>query len=147
MVASGVQLIAANSIVWWSLIVEGDVRHDTSEVGKASQSHRLNDSSISPPQLKTEQQGRSCHHFQPKVQTWCLSLAGPCFTRKMLLKFQQKSCCSEVQCAGADLFVDPSLLLALLFRFDSPPCLLARPISWGIIGVGEDLRGWCLAVF
>ena len=108
---------------WWSLmIVDGDVRYDTSELGKASQSHRWNYFQNHPlPKCSTE--GTSL----PTKGSWCVSLNGPVVSSSSpCWSFNPMQCWSKVQCAGTDLFADPSLLLAVLLRFDSPPCLSAR---------------------
>ena len=164
-VASGVKVIVANSIVWWLLmivddrwwslmIVDGDVRYDTSELGKASQSHRWNYFQNHPlPKCSTE--GTSL----PTKGSWCVSLNGPVVSSSSpCWSFNPMQCWSKVQCAGTDLFADPSLLLAVLLRFDSPPCLSARggprrpslPAAaicseWPTCELGK-IRGWRLPV-
>ena len=161
-VASGVKVIVANSIVWWSLMIVDDRWWSLMGVLGMIQVNwvkqvKVTDETIFPnhPLPKCSTEGTSL----PTKGSWCVSLNGPVVSSSSpCWSFNPMQCWSKVQCAGTDLFADPSLLLAVLLRFDSPPCLSARggprrpsqPAAaicseWPTCELGK-IRGWRLPV-
>ena len=145
-IASGVKVIVANSIVWWLLMIVDDRWWSLMGMLGMIQVNWVK-------QVKVTDETIYQNHLLPKCSTegtslptkgsWCVSLNGPVVSSSSpAAEVPVPQCWSKVQCAGTDLFADPSLLLAVLLRFDSPPCLSARggprrfvrndrPVSWG----------------
>ena len=129
---------------WWSLMgVLGMIQVNWVKQVKVT------DETICPNHLlpKCSTEGTSL----PTKGSWCVSLNGPVVSSSSpCWSFNPMQCWSKVQCTGTDLFADPSLLLAVLLRFDSPPCLSGPAAALSARGgdlfgmtdlwVGEDKR-------